>query len=102
MTFIPGCKQSLERGIIPLNLYDISSTPLVGLAKGKVLKDYGDCFYNIRWFSVAKYHITLIKNPKLVVHTPLTVPVHISPLYKSELEKMLDEKAITPVSKPTD
>ena len=97
-----GCKQSLELGIIQLNIFDLSSTPLVNLAKKNVLEDYRDCFEKIGKFPGEKYHIKLIENAKPVVHPPRTVPVHILPLYKAELEKMLKEKVISPVSEPTD
>ena len=97
-----GCKQSLELGIIQLNIFDLSSTPLVNLTKEKVLEDYRDCFDKIGKFPGEQYHIKLIENAKPVVHPPRTVPVHILPLYKAELEKMLKEKIISPVSEPTD
>ena len=45
-----------------------------------------------------KYHTQLIT----VIHPPRTVPVHILPLYKEELDKMITGDVITAVDEPTD
>ena len=77
----------------------------VAAAQGKLtkelLKEYKDCFDKIGRFPGEKYHIKLIDNPVPVVHPPRTVPVHILPLYKAELDKMLAEDIIVPVTEPT-
>ena len=72
------------------------------LTKELVLKEYKGCFDKIGRFPVEKYHIKLIVNPVLAVHPPRTVPVHILPLYKAELDKMLAEDIIVPVTEPTE
>ena len=52
----------------------------------------------IHCFSGEKYHIQLIDEPL----PPRTVPVHILPLYKEELDKMIADDVITAVHEPTD
>ena len=63
---------------------------------------YQDCFDKIGRFPGDQYHIELIDNPTPVIHPPRTVPVHILPLYKAELEKMISDDIITEVTEPTD
>ena len=72
------------------------------LTKELILKEYKDCFDKKGRFPGEKYHIKLIANPVPVVHPPRTVPVHILPLYKGELDKMLAEDIIVPVTEPTE
>ena len=72
------------------------------LTKELILKGYKDCFDKIGRFPGEKYHIKLIDNPVPVVHPSRTVPVHILPLYKAELDKMLAEDIIVPVTEPTE
>ena len=74
----------------------------VGLSKATVLNEYQDCFDKIGRFPGDQYHIELLDNPTPVVHPPRTVPVHILPLYKAELEKMISDDIITEVTEPTD
>ena len=71
------------------------------LTKELILKEYKDCFDKIGRFPGGKY-IKLIDNPLPVVYPPRTVPVHILPLYKAELDKMLAEDIIVPVTEPTE
>ena len=49
-----------------------------------------------------QYHIELVDNPTPVVQPLRTVYVHILPLYKAELEKMITDGIITEVTEPTD
>ena len=79
-----------------------SITPQATLTKEAVLQQYKDCFDKVGRFPGEKYHISLNENAKPVVHAPRTVPVHVMPLYKAELDKMLQDGIITPVSGPTD
>ena len=72
------------------------------LTKELILKEYKDCFDKIGRFPGEKYHIKVIDNPVPVIHPPRTVPVHILPLYKAELDKMLAEDIIVPVTEPTE
>ncbi len=44
----------------------------------------------------------MVDNPVPVIHPPRTVPVHIMPLYKAELERMIADDIITEVKEPTD
>ena len=118
-----GCAQAQQLGIITVNIDDIESSKKdepadqvhcndsnpakLAAAQGKltkelILKEYSDCFEKIRRFPGEKYHIKLIDNPVPVVHAPRTVPVHILPLYKAELDKMIAEDIIVPVTEPTD
>ena len=61
------------------------------LSKSIVQEDFKDCFDKIGRFPGDKYHIQLVDNPNPVIHPPRTVPVHILPLYKAELNKMMWE-----------
>ena len=120
-----GCAQAQQLGIITVNIDDIqsksskqdkpadhvkyndSNPAKVAAAQGKltkelVLKQYSDCFDKIGRFPGDKYHIELIDNPVPVVHPPRTVPVHILPLYKAELDKMIQEEIIVQVTEPTE
>ena len=64
--------------------------------------EYQDCFDKIGRFPGGQYHIQLIDNATPVIHLLRTVPVHILPLYKAELEKMIADDIITEVKEPTD
>ena len=107
-----GCQQAQEPGIITINVEEVSdvSAPSatqqtaqhVSFSKATVLKEYQNCFDKIGRFPGDQYHIELIDNPTPVMHPPRTVPVHILPLYKAELEKMIDDDIITEVTEPTD
>ena len=111
-----GCRQSQELGIITVHLDNVSETPKISppsteskidtpietLSKSQVLKDYSDCFDKIGRFPREKYHITLKDNPSPVVHAPRTVPLHILPLYKAELQQMLENNVIVEVNDPTE
>ena len=71
------------------------------LTKELILKEYKDCFDKIGGFPGEKYHIKLTDNPVPVIHPPRTVPAHILPLYKEELDKM-SAADIVPVNEPTE
>ena len=105
-----GCSQAQELGIITVNIDEIESSgnpAKQAAAQGKltkelILKEYKDCFDKVGRFPGEKYHIQLIDNPVPVIHAPRTVPVHILPLYKAELDKMQAEDIIVPVTEPTE
>ena len=105
-----GCAQAQELGIITVNIDEIESSDnpaKQAAAQGKltkelILKEYKDCFDKVGRFPGEKYHIQLIDNPVPVIHAPRTVPVHILPLYKAELDKMQAEDIIVPVTEPTE
>ena len=117
-----GCKQSQRLGIAKVNIHDIagpnSKTPILPqstgttsaqeaaeqgkLTKSMVLEEYNDFFDKVGHFPGEKYHIQLIDNPAPVVHPPRTVPVHISALYKAELERMIEDDILTEVTEPTE
>ena len=67
-----------------------------------MLEQYADCFEKVGRFPRASYHISPSEQAKPVIHAPRTVPVHVMPLYKAELDKMLEDNIIAPVSGPTD
>ena len=62
-----------------------------------MLKEYHDCFDKIGRFPGDQYHIKLVDH----VHPPRTVPVHILPLYKAELDKMIADDVFNEVTEPT-
>ena len=106
-----GCRQCQDLGIISTNVDEVNTIPLTKteaeakrgkLSKPTVMKEYQDCFDKLGCFPGEKYHIQLIDNPVPVVHPPRTVPVHILPLYKEELDKMIADDVITAVAEPTD
>lgn len=108
---ILGCRQSQELGIISLNVHQVKQTNTSTassaadqgqLTKSIIKEEFKDCFDKIGCFPGEKYHIQLIDNPQPVIHPPRTVPVHIQPLYKEELDKMLADDIIAPVTEPTD
>lgn len=43
-----------------------------------------------------------ISHPKPVIHPPRLVPIHVLPIYKSELEKMQKEDITGKITGPTD
>ena len=108
-----GCRQAQELGLITANIQEVtrSSAPPTKLheaaqegrlSKESVLEEYGDCFDKLRKFPGTKYHITLNENATPIIHPPRIAPVHILPLYKQKLEKMLADDVITEVTEPTD
>ena len=72
------------------------------LSKPTVLEEYKDCFDKLGCFPGEKYHIQLIDDPVPDIHPLCTVPVHILPLYKEELDKMIADDVITAVDELTD
>lgn len=111
---ILGCRQALELGLLTLNVNSISgqqgqkssnlqeAVKQGTMTKGQVLQAYADCFDKIGRFPGKRYKIKLTEDAKPVIHPPRTVPVHIMPLYKAEIDKMLADGVITPVTEPTD
>lgn len=107
-----GCQQAQELGIISIHVEEVSSDSAppavqgaaqhVGLSKATIMMKYQDCFDKIGRFPGDQYHIQLIDNPTPVIHPPRTLPVHILPLYKAELGKMIADDIITEVTEPTD
>ena len=105
-----GCKQAQNLGIITVNVNELNSTPTSRaqlaanngeLSKSIVQEHFKDCFDKIGRFPGDKYHIQLVDNPNPVIHPPRTVPVHILPLYKAKLDKMIQNDIITEVTEPT-
>ena len=102
---ILGCRQAQELGIISVNLNEIerqSTTGLKKLDKKELLEKHRTCFNKIGCFPGRKYKIKMIENPRPVIHSPRSVPIHILPLYKAELRKMEQEDIIEKVTGPTD
>ena len=106
-----GCRQCQDLGIISANLDEVNTIPPTKtdaeakrgqLSKPTVMEEYQDCFDKLGCFPGEKYHIQLIDHPVPVIHPPRTVPVHILPLYKEELDKMIADDVITAVTEPTD
>jgi len=113
-----GCRQSQDLGIIVVKIHTIDKpNPVVEprqtskaqssavkgkLTKANVLEEYKDCFDKVGRFPGDKYHIQLVDNPKPVIHPPRTVPIHILPHYKAELDKMIEDNIITQVDEPTE
>ena len=113
-----GCRQCQDLGIISANVDEVNTIPPTQapseylsstetevqhgqLSKPTVLEEYHNCFDKLGCFPGEKYHIQLVDNPVPVVHPPRTVPVHILPLYKEELDKMIADDVITAVTEPT-
>ena len=102
---ILGCRQAQELGIVTLSVDSVSGGPtptVAALTKQDVLQEYKDCFDKIGRFPGEKYRIKLVEDAKPVVHPPRTVPVHVMPLYREELDQMLANGIISPVDGPTD
>ena len=99
---IIGCSTAQELGLITVNIDDVNSKKVPALTKEKVLEEYKDCFDKIGCFPGEKYHIELVDNPKPVIHPSRSVPVHLLPLYKAELDKMEKEDIIEKVTDPTE
>ncbi|XP_077972709.1 uncharacterized protein LOC144427401 [Styela clava] len=90
-----GCKQSQELGVITVNIHDIESGKR---KKGirviqKIL---------VKKLLRKEFSRKLKDNAQPVVHPPRTVPVHILPLYKKELENMIANDVVEQVTQPTD
>ena len=107
-----GCKQAQDLGIITVHsLNELHTTPPSRaqqaanrgeLSQSIVQDDFKDCFDKVGRFPGEKYHIQLVDNPNPVIHPPRTVAVHILPLYKAELDKMIKDDIITEVTEPTE
>ena len=105
-----GCRQCQDLGI-SANLDEVNTIPLTKteaeaqrgqLSTPTVMEEYQDFFDKLRCFPGEKYHTQLIDHPVPVIHPPRTIPVHILPLYKEELDKMIADDVITAVTKPID
>ena len=68
------------------------------LSKLVVQQDFKDCFDKIGRFPGNKYHIQLVEKPNPVIHPPRTVAVHILPLYKAELDIVIQNHIIMKVT----
>ena len=108
-----GCKQAQDLGIITVNIDEFNSTQTTpsratqaaqqgNLSQAIIEEDFKDCFDKVGRFPGEKYHINLIDNPTPVVHPARTVAVHVLPLYKEELDKMIRDDIITEVTEPTE
>ena len=105
-----GCRQCQDLGIISTNIDEVNNIPPTKtesetqcgqLSKLTVMEEYQDCFDKLGCLPGEKYHIQLIDHPVPVIHPPRTVPVHILPLYKEELDNMIANDVITAVTEPT-
>ncbi len=101
-------RQAQELQLITVNIDQVTESQTktqeayTPLSIEKVLHEYGECFDKIGRFPGEKYHIQLVDNPKPVIHSSRSVPLHILPLYKEELQKMKDGDIITEVTELTD
>lgn len=68
------------------------------LSKSIVQEDFEDYFHKIVRFPRDKYHILLVHKLNPVIHPPPTVPVHILPFSKAEVNKMIQSDIITEVT----
>ncbi len=59
-------------------------------------------FSSIGRFPVAPYDIKLEDGYIPVIHSPRSVPCHLLPLYEKEIESVIQQKIITPVTEPTE
>ena len=104
---ILGCRQALELGMLQLDVNSITrrevGTTLQGvvkhrkLTKSQVLQEYKDCFDKIG----RKIQNQADEDAQPVIYPPRSVPVHM-PLYKAEIDNMLKDGIISPVTEPTD
>ena len=72
------------------------------MTKSQVLQECKDCFDKIGRFPGDKYKIKLIEDAQPVIHPPRSVPVHIMPLYKAEIDNMVKDGIISSMTEPTD
>ena len=110
-----GCRQCQELAIITANMDEVNTSLSTGnqpkntpetetgmqhgqLSKSTVLEEYPDCFDKLGRFRGEKYHIQLVDNP-----VPVVCPhaLHILPLYKEELDKMIADDVFTAVTEST-
>ena len=86
---------SITRAEVDKTLQDV-------VKNGQVIQEYKDYFDKIGRFPGEKYKIKLIEHAQLVIHPPRLLPVHIMPLYKAEIDKMLKDGIISPDTETTD
>ena len=70
------------------------------LTRDQILKEYSDVFEGLGCMD-GPYHMELDETVKPVVHPPRKVPVALRDRLKEELDKLVREKVITPVTEPT-
>ena len=70
------------------------------LTKDRILKDYIDVFEGLGCMD-GLYHMEVDENVKPVIHPPRKVPVALRDRLKEELDKLVKEEVITPVTEPT-
>ena len=101
---------SQELNIIKVMASDISETvnsvndkfqtAHIVLTRDQILKEYSDVFEGLGCMD-GPYHMELDETVKPVVHPPRKVPVALRDRLKEELDKLVREKVITPVTEPT-
>ena len=70
------------------------------LTKDRILKDYSDVFEGLGCMD-GLYHMEVDDNVKPVIHPPRKVPVALRDRLKEELDTLVKEEVITPVTEPT-
>ena len=79
----------------------VNKQPTNPLTKEQILEDYSDVFEGLGCMD-GLYHIDVDKTVKPVVHPPRKVPVALRESLREELDKMVQQGIITPVTEPTD
>ena len=79
---------------------DKVQTAHIVLTRDQILKEYSDVFEGLGCMD-GPYHMELDETVKPVVHPPRKVPVALRDRLKEELDKLVREKVITPVTEPT-
>ena len=79
---------------------DKVQTAHIVLTREQILKEYSDAFEGLGCMD-GPYHMELDETVKPVVHPPRKVPVALRDRLKEELDKLVREKVITPLTEPT-
>ena len=83
--------------ILNVRQHRLASSPLT---KDDLFREYGDVFQGTGCLD-GKYHLTIDPDIAPVVHPPRKVPVALKEKLKVELDNLVENKIITPVTEPT-
>ena len=97
---ILGLKSSTDLNLIIFN-HEIKNQPSDSKLTQTILKDYADVFDGIGCFE-GECKITVDPNVQPVVHAPRRVPIAVKDSLKEELDSLVNQGILSPVTYPTD
>ena len=82
-------------------VYSVADNPNGNLSKENLLKHFPEVFAEEVWQLDGEYHIKIDPSVSPVQHPPRRVPVAVCEQLKAELDRMVEQDIIPPVTTPT-